>query len=43
MNFPTENALPIEIVPEFIPDLIRMSEIIIFTQHEYLIFSNDIH
>lgn len=39
MNLPTENTLPIEIVPEAITDLLRISEITIFIQQEYLIFS----
>ena len=39
MNLPTDNTLPIEIIPEAISDLLRISEITIFIQQEYLIFS----
>lgn len=39
MNLPTENTLPLEIAPESISDLLRISEITIFIQQEYLVFS----
>lgn len=42
INLPMGNSFPIEIIPESLPDLFKISETTIFVQDEYLIFSIEI-
>lgn len=42
INLPMGNDLPIEVIPESMPNLFKISEITIFVQNEYLIFSIEI-
>jgi len=42
VNLPLGNNFPIEVIPESMPNFLKISEIIIFVQDEYLIFSIEI-
>jgi len=42
INLPMGNSLPIELIPESMPNLFKISEKTIFVQDEYLIFSIEI-
>lgn len=42
INLPMGNDLPIEVIPESMPNLFKISEITIFVQNEYLIFPIEI-